>query len=125
MTADTILFRTLPADSGWYRSALLDTLVHGLSSGIKDQLIYFEIPDELDPLIALRINIHKRIMEREKEWSNWRTNPISRVLMDYKPEVPILQTPPETQVSSSPPAAGKLMHLGWTQLTPEERHNRL
>lgn len=52
-------FWTISADSGWNKAGILDAYVHGLSPGIKDQLMSIDLPDELDAWISLSIKIDK------------------------------------------------------------------
>lgn len=58
-------FRTLVTSSGWEKKALYDTLLNGLSKGIKEELLIRDLPEDLDDLISLAIRVDTCIQERQ------------------------------------------------------------
>lgn len=63
----SIQFRTLAIESGWNREALTATFLHALSEKVKDELSSRDVPDTLERLISLAIQIDNRIRERNRE----------------------------------------------------------
>ena len=53
VTDYAIEFRTLSVECGWNTAALTDAFVRGLNSRVKEAMIPLDLPEELDPLIAL------------------------------------------------------------------------
>lgn len=74
-----IELRTLAADSGWNRSALIDGFLHGLSPWVKDQLITLEIPNDFDEVIVMTNKTDWSIQERETENEDFWQNSVSEM----------------------------------------------
>lgn len=92
----------------------------GLSDPLKDELARVGIPQTLDELINLSIQIDRRLRERRSERSSSHPRPIWML-----PRVP--GSPNQLPLSSTPATeAPEPMQLGLLQpsLTPEERMRR-
>ena len=48
-------FQTLAADGGWEGRPLVDAFIHGLTHEMRDELLAWEVPDDLKRLISLAI----------------------------------------------------------------------
>lgn len=57
-------FRTLAVEAGWNEESLQAVFHQGLSEQIKDELISYPEPSDLDKLVALSIRIDNRCRER-------------------------------------------------------------
>ena len=62
----TIEFQTLATDSGWEGRALIDAFLHGLSEAVKNELLTWDLPDELDRIITLAIRVDTRLEDRKR-----------------------------------------------------------
>lgn len=60
-------FRTLAVEAGWNEESLQAVFHQGLSEQIKDELISYPEPSDLDKLVALSIRIDNRCRERGGE----------------------------------------------------------
>ena len=65
-----IEFRTLSVESGWNEESLQAAFYQGLSEQLKDELISYPEPSDLDSLVTLAIRVDNRVRERrrEKQW---------------------------------------------------------
>ncbi|KAK6314500.1 hypothetical protein J4Q44_G00159590, partial [Coregonus suidteri] len=63
-------FRTLAVESGWNEESLQAAFYQGLSEQLKDELISYPEPSDLDSLVVLSIRVDNRVRERrrEKQW---------------------------------------------------------
>lgn len=62
-----IEFRTIATDSSWNDSALLHAFYRGLSEQIKDALASRALPETLDKLVDMVVQIDQRIREHRRE----------------------------------------------------------
>ena len=60
-------FRTLAAESAWNPESLFNTFLHGISERVKDDLAAWELPMDLNFLIALTIGIAGQLWEHRRE----------------------------------------------------------
>ena len=60
-------FCKLVAESAWNPESLFDTFLQGLSEVVKDELAAWELPLDLNSLIAFTIRIDGRLRERRSE----------------------------------------------------------
>ncbi|XP_057712509.1 uncharacterized protein LOC130929420 [Corythoichthys intestinalis] len=117
-------FRTLAADSDWNPSALSDVFFQALSDPIKLAMVAIDIPGDLDSLIALAMQIDRRLAERDQEGKRL---PRQHPHRDQGNPHTFLPSPqrrlphslrPQEQTPEEP------MQLGRTRLTPGERQRR-
>ena len=68
--ADFVIeFRTLAVESGWNEESLQAFFYQGLSEQLKDELISYPEPSDLDSLVTLAIRVDRvRERRREKQW---------------------------------------------------------
>uniref|UniRef100_A0A8C9XZN5 Retrotransposon gag domain-containing protein n=1 Tax=Sander lucioperca TaxID=283035 RepID=A0A8C9XZN5_SANLU len=125
--ADFVIeFRTLAVESEWNEISLQAAFYQGLSDQLKDELISYPEPIDLDSLIALSIRVGNRIRERRRE-KRWGSSNQSRSLLPSK-----TGNKPERAVHSSPheikdeflPSDPEPMQVGRHGLTTEERQRR-
>ena len=114
----SIQFRTLAAESGWNREALVSTFSHALSEKVKDELASREPPASLEDLISLAIRIDNRICERNREKKQAYTRPMSE-----EANIPHerLNLPLEPLNNDDP----EPIQIGRTRLTSAERQKRM
>ena len=115
----TVDFRRWAADTDWNEAALKYQYRHGLSEALKDELARVETPASLEDLIALAIQMDRRLRERRSECLQG-----SRATC-VMPKVPFMASPlPGPAVNA--PADGEPMQIGLirSSLTPEERQRR-
>lgn len=121
-----IEFRTLAVESGWNEASLQAAFYQGLSEQLKDELISYPEPSDLDSLIALSIRVDNRIRERRRE-KRWGSSNLSSTLLPSKSG-----NRPERADHSSPheikgeflPSDPEPMQVGRHGLTKEERQRR-
>uniref|UniRef100_A0A8C9ZYC4 CCHC-type domain-containing protein n=1 Tax=Sander lucioperca TaxID=283035 RepID=A0A8C9ZYC4_SANLU len=125
--ADFVIeFRTLAVESEWNEKSLQTAFYQGLSEQLKDELISYPEPSDLDSLIALSIRVDNRIRERRRE-KRWGSSNQSRSLLPSKAE-----NRPGKANHSSPhemkeeflPSDPEPMQVGRHGLTTEERQRR-
>uniref|UniRef100_A0A8C9Y649 CCHC-type domain-containing protein n=1 Tax=Sander lucioperca TaxID=283035 RepID=A0A8C9Y649_SANLU len=125
--ADFVIeFRTLAVESEWNETSLQAAFYQGLSEQLKDELISYPEPSDLDSLIALSIRVDNRIRERRRE-KRWGSSNQSPSLLPSKSG-----NRPERADHSSPheikgeflPSDPEPMQVGRHGLTMEERQRR-
>uniref|UniRef100_A0AAQ4QJP3 CCHC-type domain-containing protein n=3 Tax=Gasterosteus aculeatus aculeatus TaxID=481459 RepID=A0AAQ4QJP3_GASAC len=62
-----IEFRTLAVESGWNNESLQAVFYQGLTEPLKDELISYPEPQNLEDLVALSIRVDNRCRERRRE----------------------------------------------------------
>lgn len=104
-------FRRWSADTQWNDAALRHQFCMGLSEGLKDELARVGIPDTLEGLITLAIQIYRRLRERRSERSSQQNRP---VWMTAKAPVPASRYLTSHCLNSASPApdTSKPMQLG-------------
>jgi hypothetical protein len=60
-------FCTLAAEGAWNPEVLFDTFLHKLLGEVKDEFAAWELPTDLESLIALTIWIDGQLRERRRE----------------------------------------------------------
>lgn len=118
-------FRRWSADTQWNDAALHHQFRLGLSEGLKDELARVGVPDTLEALINLTIQIDRRIRERRSERSALQSRPIwmtARAPLPATRYVP----PSSSNPANATPDSAEPMQLGLMQpaLSPEERARR-
>ncbi|KAF7698237.1 nephrocystin-4-like, partial [Silurus meridionalis] len=111
-------FRTDATDSGWDRTALYDTFFRGLSAQVKDELAARELPPGLDALIALAIQIDRRIRERRSE--RFTRHPERT----YHTPPTRHHTPPRTTPASEASSPPQPMEIARRHLSLSEKERR-
>ncbi|XP_041430600.1 uncharacterized protein LOC121397614 [Xenopus laevis] len=113
----TVQFRKFAADVDWNQSALKHQYRLGLSEGLKDELARTGIPETLDDLILLTIQLDRRLRERRAERSG-QGSPMW--------VLPHASPPIRLPAVSSSVADPEPMQIGAIRsaLTPEERLRR-
>lgn len=115
------VFRRWSADTQWNNAALCHQFRMGLSEGLKDELAWVGMPDTLEDLITLTIQIDRRLHERWSVRSSQQTRPM---WMTAKAPVPASHYLPPTCLNpvSSMPDTSEPMQLGLMRptLPPEE-----
>uniref|UniRef100_A0A803KG11 Retrotransposon gag domain-containing protein n=1 Tax=Xenopus tropicalis TaxID=8364 RepID=A0A803KG11_XENTR len=113
----TIDFRKFSADTDWNQAALKHQFRLGLSSLLKDELARIGIPDSLEGLIQLSIQIDQRLRERRSEKASQFQS--SWVLPKASPPIRV-DSGPSTSSEPEPMQIGALR----PSLSPEERIRR-
>uniref|UniRef100_A0A803JAE8 Retrotransposon gag domain-containing protein n=1 Tax=Xenopus tropicalis TaxID=8364 RepID=A0A803JAE8_XENTR len=113
----TMNFRKFAADTDWNQAALKHQFRLGLSATLKDELARVGVPDSLEELIQLSIQIDQRLRERRLEKAS--SFPASWVLPKASPPI---RVDPEVTTSPEP----EPMQLGSLRpsLSSEERIRR-
>lgn len=86
-------FKRWSADTQWNNAALCHQFRMGLSGGLKDELAQVGMPDTLEELIALTIQIDRRLRERRSECYSQQARPM---WMTAKAPVPASRYLPPT-----------------------------
>jgi retrotransposon gag protein len=95
-------FRLLASDLNWNDAALMEQFRYGLNDDIKDMLLHYDNPPNLDSAIARAIQIDIRLFERRQEKSLYRSSsavpfqssptvsqPTQREVLDSRPTTPM------------------------------------
>jgi hypothetical protein len=121
----------LAVESSWHHEALFDEFMQGVSKEVKDEVVAWELPTDLESLIAFTFRIDGRLRERRMErkfnfarTSRDSTSPPShtgnprRSPCQEHPRFPDLpRESPKTAAALCP----EPMQLGRAELLPAER----
>lgn len=116
-----IEFRTLATESRWNNAALVNAFVNGLFQRIKDQLIFHDLLDELDSIVAISNKIGNRLQDYDKERVDALSTRAPLTRSPARENCPLGPTAPAlspVKVEVSPPEP---MQLGWSWLSAGER----
>lgn len=123
-------FQILATESGWGEEALKGIYRNSLSELLKDELAVREMPETLEELLTLSINMDNRIRERRRERTYWppTTARQSTSVSSFPPTSPFQRYSSARRLSPAPgpPALEpeEPMQLGQAHLSPEERERR-
>uniref|UniRef100_A0A8C7PKC4 CCHC-type domain-containing protein n=1 Tax=Oncorhynchus mykiss TaxID=8022 RepID=A0A8C7PKC4_ONCMY len=121
-----IEFRTLSVESGWNEESLQAAFYQGLSEQLKEELISYPEPSDLDSLVTLSIRVDNRVRERRRE-KQWGPSNQSATRLPFgsgsEPERIDRYSPHEISGGVLPPDP-EPMQVGRHGLTKEERQRR-
>ncbi|XP_055368562.1 uncharacterized protein LOC129604791 [Betta splendens] len=121
-----IEFRTLAAEAGWDATALGDVFIRGLSRRVKDCLVARDLPSDLNALIALAIQIDRRLGSSEREHrgeGGARESHRGRTEISTRGQC-FADGAPTSQSSGTQPPPEEPMQLGRARLTESEKRRR-
>ena len=110
-------FRTRARLSDWNEAAQCEVFLSGLAEYVKDELISFDLPANLDGLVELTSRVDRRIQARRQERRKGET--------DRRGCTRRRASPAATSITpGSQPVEAEPMEVGRTSLTREERERR-
>lgn len=128
-----IEFRTLATESGWNMEAQQAVFCNGLSEILKDELVSYPEPNDVDELIALSIRIDNRCRERRRERRRTPVTDAPSRLRGHSP-APLHVAQPHNSVffqgteqhdHGEVRSGEEPMQLGRNRLSPQERARRM
>ena len=120
-----IRFRTLAAESGWNTTALYDVFFKGLANHVRERLLTFDLPTDLDALIALAIRTDNRLAEFQALRGERSATPCYARPHATAAWISPARSEPE-QVRAVPSQdTEEPMQMGRARLSSEERQRRM